>query len=66
VDGELKKWEGRNISGVLNDFFKDEYEPTIWDLFHLWEKKKQEAVGAADAAFNNGQGVWPTESGRSN
>jgi hypothetical protein len=39
VDGELKKGRS-NISGVLNDFFKDEYEPTIWDLFHLWEKRE--------------------------
>jgi glyceraldehyde-3-phosphate dehydrogenase (NADP+) len=37
---------------------KDEYEPTILG-FHLWEKRRLEAVDA-DAAFNNGQGVWPT------
>jgi glyceraldehyde-3-phosphate dehydrogenase (NADP+) len=37
---------------------KDEYEPTILGL-HLWEKRRLEAVDA-DAAFNNGQGVWPT------
>jgi glyceraldehyde-3-phosphate dehydrogenase (NADP+) len=36
VDGELKR---SKTSGVLNDFFKDEYEP-IWDLFHLWEKRR--------------------------
>jgi hypothetical protein len=61
--GELKKGRS-NISGVLNDFFKDEYEPTIWDLFHLWEKKKLGGSCAADAAFN-GQ-AYVAQSGRSN
>jgi hypothetical protein len=29
-----------NISGVLNDFIKDDTNQQYWDLFHLWEKKK--------------------------
>jgi glyceraldehyde-3-phosphate dehydrogenase (NADP+) len=56
VDGELKR---SKTSGVLNDFFKDEYEP--YGIYSIYGRKEGlEAVDAADAAFNNGQGVWPT------
>jgi hypothetical protein len=52
-----------NISGVLNDFIKDEYEPTILgSIPFMGEKEGLEAVDAADAAFNNR--VWHHESGR--
>jgi hypothetical protein len=54
-----------NISGVLNDFFKDEYEPTILGYSIYGEKRRLEAVDAADAAFNNGQSMAHHESGRS-
>jgi hypothetical protein len=48
-----------NISGVLNDFFKRRIRTNnIHSIYG--RKKKLEAVDAADAAFNNGQGVWPT------
>jgi glyceraldehyde-3-phosphate dehydrogenase (NADP+) len=36
---ELKNGRS-NISGVLNDFIKRKYEPTILGSSHLWEKKK--------------------------
>jgi hypothetical protein len=52
-----------NISGVLNDFFKDEYEPTILGYSIYGEKRRLEAVDAADAAFNNGQSMAHHESG---
>jgi hypothetical protein len=54
----VEKMGRSNISGVLNDFFKDEYEPTIWDLFHLWEKKAWRQLMPL-TAFNNGQEYGP-------
>lgn len=61
VDGELKKWTGTmspvysTISSTAN------YEPTLLGSIPLMgEKEALEAVNAADVAFKNGQGVWPT------
>jgi glyceraldehyde-3-phosphate dehydrogenase (NADP+) len=39
---------------------REKYEPTILGSIPFMGEKKLEAVDAADAAFNNGQGVWPT------
>jgi hypothetical protein len=54
-----------NISGVLNDFFKEKYEPTILGSIHLWEKREGLGVGAADAALMV-RSMAHHESGRSN
>jgi hypothetical protein len=35
----------------------EKYEPTILGLFHLWEKRRDQAVHAADVASNNGHGL---------
>jgi glyceraldehyde-3-phosphate dehydrogenase (NADP+) len=40
VDGELKKMGRSNISGVLNDFFKDEYEPTM-GIYSIYGRKRR-------------------------
>jgi hypothetical protein len=48
-----------NISGVLNDFFKRRIRTNNIGIYSIYGEEK-EAVDAADAAFNNGQGVWPT------
>jgi glyceraldehyde-3-phosphate dehydrogenase (NADP+) len=55
----VEKWEGQT-SGVLNDFIKRKYEPTILgSIPFMGEKKAWRAVDAADAAFNNGQEYGP-------
>jgi glyceraldehyde-3-phosphate dehydrogenase (NADP+) len=40
VDGELKNGRS-NISGVLNDFIKRKYEPTILGSIHLWGERRR-------------------------
>jgi glyceraldehyde-3-phosphate dehydrogenase (NADP+) len=61
VDGELKKWEGQT-SGVFSTISSTpEYAPTILgSIPFMGEKEALEAVDAAAAAYNNGQGLWPT------
>jgi hypothetical protein len=40
----VEKMGRSNISGVLNDFFKDEYEPTILGSIPFMGEKGLEAV----------------------
>ena len=61
VNGNLIKWTGKmtpvhsTISSTVN------YEPTLLGTIpFMGEKEAMEAVEAADAAYNNGQGLWPT------
>jgi glyceraldehyde-3-phosphate dehydrogenase (NADP+) len=61
VNGELKKWEGQTSAVFSTISSREKYEPTILgSIPFMGEKEGLEAVDAADAAFNNGQGVWPT------
>jgi glyceraldehyde-3-phosphate dehydrogenase (NADP+) len=46
-----------NISGVLNDFIKEKYEPTILDLSIYGRKKGLEAVDVRRLIMVR---VWPT------
>lgn len=61
VNGELKKWEGQTSAVFSTISSTEKYEPTILgSIPFMGEKEGLEAVNAADVAFNNGQGLWPT------
>lgn len=61
VDGELKKWEGKTTDVYSTISSTENYEPTLLGTIpFMGEKESMEAVDAADAAYNNGQGLWPT------
>ena len=61
VNGELKKWEGQTSAVFSTISSSEKYEPTILgSVPFMGEKEGLEAVHAADVAFNNGQGLWPT------
>jgi glyceraldehyde-3-phosphate dehydrogenase (NADP+) len=61
VDGELKKWEGKTTEVYSTISSTDNYAPTLLGTIpFMSEKESMEAVNAADAAYNNGQGLWPT------
>jgi glyceraldehyde-3-phosphate dehydrogenase (NADP+) len=57
----LVKWEGQT-SPVFSTISTE--ESTYYFRFDSFygEKEGLEAVEAADAAYNNGQGLWPTMS----
>ncbi|WP_291122714.1 aldehyde dehydrogenase family protein, partial [Flavobacterium sp. UBA6046] len=61
VDGELKKWTGQTTSVFSTISSTEKYEPTLLgSIPFMGEKEAMEAVDAADAAYNKGQGLWPT------
>jgi len=61
VDGELKRWKGQTTPVYSTISSTEVYEPTLLGTIpFMGEKEAMEAVDAADAAFNNGQGLWPT------
>ncbi|MFI0491435.1 NADP-dependent glyceraldehyde-3-phosphate dehydrogenase [Flavobacterium sp.] len=61
VDGELKKWEGKTTEVYSTISSTENYTPTLLGTIpFMGEKESMEAVDAADAAYNNGQGLWPT------
>ena len=61
VNGELKKWEGQTTPIFSTISSTEEYLPTILGSVPFMGKNEGlEAVNAADAAYNNGQGLWPT------
>lgn len=61
VNGELKKWEGQTTPIFSTISSTEEYSPTILGSVPFMGKNEGlEAVNAADAAYNNGQGLWPT------
>ena len=61
VNGELKKWEGQTTAVFSTISSTEKYEPTILgSIPFMGEKEAMEAVEAASAAYNNGQGLWPT------
>jgi glyceraldehyde-3-phosphate dehydrogenase (NADP+) len=61
VNGELKKWEGQTSAVFSTISSTQEYAPTILgSIPFMGEKEALEAVDAAAAAYNNGQGLWPT------
>ena len=61
VDGELKKWTGETSQVYSTISSTDNYKPTLLGTIpFMGEKEAMEAVDAADSAYNNGQGLWPT------
>ncbi|NDP26810.1 MAG: NADP-dependent glyceraldehyde-3-phosphate dehydrogenase [Flavobacterium sp.] len=61
VNGELKKWTGTTTPVYSTISSTENYEPTLLGTIpFMGEKEAMETVDAADAAFNNGQGMWPT------
>jgi glyceraldehyde-3-phosphate dehydrogenase (NADP+) len=61
VDGELKMWEGKTSPVYSTISSTENYEPTLLGTIpFMGEKEAIEAVDAADIAYNNGQGLWPT------
>ena len=61
VDGELKKWKGQTTEVYSTISSTENYAPTLLGTIpFMGEKESMEAVDAADAAYNNGQGLWPT------
>ncbi len=61
VDGELKKWEGKTTEVYSTISSTENYAPTLLgSIPFMGEKESMEAVDAADAAYDNGQGLWPT------
>lgn len=61
VDGELKKWKGETTPVYSSISSTEKYAPTLLGTIpFMGEKEAMEAVDAADLAYNNGQGLWPT------
>ena len=63
LNGKLEKWEGQTSPVFSTISSTEEYLPTILgSIPFMGEKEGLDAVEAADAAYNNGQGLWPTMS----
>ncbi|MFT7336451.1 MAG: glyceraldehyde-3-phosphate dehydrogenase (NADP+), partial [Porticoccaceae bacterium] len=61
VNGELKKWEGQTSPVFSTISSTEKYAPTILgSIPFMGETEAMEAVEAASAAYNKGQGLWPT------
>lgn len=61
INGELKKWEGETTPVYSTISSTAAYAPTLLgSIPFMGEKEAMDAINAADAAFNNGQGLWPT------
>ena len=61
VNGELKKWTGETTPVFSTISSTDHYAPTILgSIPAMGEIEGNEVVDAAVAAYNNGQGLWPT------
>ncbi|MEK8180194.1 NADP-dependent glyceraldehyde-3-phosphate dehydrogenase [Flavobacterium buctense] len=61
VNGELKKWTGETTPVFSTISSTDHYAPTVLgSIPAMGEAEGNEVVNAAVAAYNNGQGLWPT------
>ncbi|MCW2118566.1 NADP-dependent glyceraldehyde-3-phosphate dehydrogenase [Flavobacterium sp. 7A] len=61
VNGELKKWTGQTTAVFSTISSTAVYGPTLLgSIPFMGEKEAHEAVDAAAAAFDHGQGKWPT------
>ncbi|WP_366183862.1 NADP-dependent glyceraldehyde-3-phosphate dehydrogenase [Flavobacterium ovatum] len=61
VNGELKKWTGETTPVYSTISSTEDYAPTLLgSIPFMGEKEALEAVEAASAAFDHGQGLWPT------
>ena len=61
VNGELKAWEGKTTPVISTISSTKEYAPTtLGSIPDMGEAEAMEALEAALASYNKGQGVWPT------
>ncbi|NNT72615.1 NADP-dependent glyceraldehyde-3-phosphate dehydrogenase [Flavobacterium sp. IMCC34852] len=61
VNGELKKWTGETTPVFSTISSTAHYSPTVLgSIPAMGEAEGNEVVDAAVAAYNNGQGLWPT------
>lgn len=61
VNGELKKWTGETTPVYSTISSTEKYEPTLLgSIPYMGEAEALEVAESARAAFNNGQGLWPT------
>ena len=61
INGELRKWTGEMTPVYSTISSTEEYAPTLLgSIPFMGESEALEAVDAASAAFDNGQGLWPT------
>lgn len=61
VNGELKKWTGATTAVYSTISSTENYEPTLLgSIPTMGEVEAMNALESADAAFHNGQGLWPT------
>jgi glyceraldehyde-3-phosphate dehydrogenase (NADP+) len=61
VDGELKKWTGATTPVYSTISSTPDYAPTLLGTIpSMGEEVAAAVVLAAEKAYNNGQGLWPT------
>ncbi len=61
IDGQLKKWTGATTSVYSTITSTSNYEPTFLGTTpSMGEQEALEALNSCVAAYNNGQGSWPT------
>ncbi|MCB0373330.1 MAG: aldehyde dehydrogenase family protein, partial [Muricauda sp.] len=61
VNGELRKWEGATSQVISTISSTEEYAPTpLGSIPDMGEPEAMDALSAALAAYDKGQGVWPT------
>lgn len=61
VNGELKEWKGATADVYSTISSTETYAPTLLgSIPTLTEYEALEALDAATAAYNRGQGLWPT------
>ncbi|MBK0369885.1 NADP-dependent glyceraldehyde-3-phosphate dehydrogenase [Flavobacterium agrisoli] len=61
VNGELKKWTGQTTPVFSTISSTEKYAPTLLGAIpYMGENEANEVVEAATAAYDKGQGLWPT------
>lgn len=61
LNGELKIWSGEMTPVYSTISSTENYAPTLLgSIPFMGENEGKEAAESANAAFNNGQGLWPT------
>jgi len=61
VNGKLKKWTGKTTPVYSTISSTEKYEPTLLgSIPFMGEVEALEVAESARAAFNKGQGLWPT------
>ncbi|AUC80083.1 NADP-dependent glyceraldehyde-3-phosphate dehydrogenase [Nonlabens sp. MB-3u-79] len=61
VNGELRQWNGESSQVFSSISSTETYQPTLLgSIPNLGEKEAIESLDAAVAAYDRGQGLWPT------